>query len=128
MPIVRHADPDAFLTASLPAVASNEPMAAIFRAFAAGVKRRPLAPGERLYLATWHDAGQCAAAMQRGEYGVFVETPDAALATHFADDRAAEHPALQGVAGSRVNCEAFARQWRARTLRSAVVRAHLRHH
>ena len=128
MPIVRHADPDAFLSASLPAVASNAPMAAIFRAFAAGVKRRPLAPGERLYLATFHDDGRCAAAVQRGENGVYVETPEPALAVHFADDLAAEHPALQGVAGSRVNCEAFARQWRARTSRAAVMRAHLRHH
>jgi predicted GNAT family acetyltransferase len=128
MSIVRHSDPDAFLAASLPAVVANAPMTAIFHAFVAGVKCRPLAPGERLYLATWHDGGRSAAAMQRGEYGVFVGAHEPALVAHFADDLAGEHPSLQGVSGAREACEAFAGRWRTLTAHAAVIRAHLRHH
>ncbi|MEO5766526.1 MAG: GNAT family N-acetyltransferase, partial [Casimicrobiaceae bacterium] len=70
----------------------------------------------------------CAAAMQRDDYGLFVEGADPALVAQFADDLADRHPLLQGVAGTRANCEAFARRWHARTARPAVLRAHLRHH
>jgi predicted GNAT family acetyltransferase len=128
MPIVRHADPDAFLAASLPAVARDAAVAAIFRAFAAGVKRRPPAPDERLYLATWHGEDRSAAAVQRGDYALFVDTPRPDLAARFADDLAGEHPSLQGVTGALAICEAFARRWRVLTSRTAVMRAHLRHH
>lgn len=128
MSLVRHTDPDAFLAAAAPAVGQNPAAAAMLRSFALGVKRRPPAADERLYLATWSGDGVHAVAVQRGEYALFVEATDAAPAAAFADDLAAEYPSLQGVAGARATCEAFARRWRERTARAMVLRAHLRHH
>ena len=128
MPIVRHADPDDFLAASAPALAHNAAAASLFRAIALGVKRRPPAPDERVYLATLHQGGAVAAAVQRADHGLMVEAAEPGLAAFFADDIADEHPALQGVGGVLAACEAFARRWRERTARAHVMRMHLRHH
>jgi len=128
MPIVRHPDPDAFLAASAAALAHDAAAASIVRSVALGVKRRPPARGERVYLATWHDGARAAAAVQRADNPLLVGASEPALAAHFADDLAGEHPALHGVGGALAACEAFARRWRTRTRRAHVLRAHLRHH
>lgn len=128
MPIVRHADPDDFLAASAPALAHNAAAASLFRAIALGVKRRPPAADERVYLATLHQGVVVAAAVQRADHGLMVEAAEPGLAALFADDIADEHPALQGVGGALAACEAFARRWRERTARAHVMRMHLRHH
>jgi len=128
MPIVRHPDADAFLAASAPALVRDAAVASILRSAALGVKRRPPAREERVYLATWHDGAHAAAAVQRADTALLVEASDPALAAHFADDLANDHPALHGIGGALPACEAFARRWRARTARGHVLRAHLRHH
>lgn len=128
MSIVRHTDPDAFLAAAAPTFGQNPAAASMLRSFALGVKRRPPADDERLYLATWSSDGVHAAAVQRGEHALFVEAAGAAPAAAFADDLAVEHPSLQGVTGALTACESFARRWRDRTARAMVLRAHLRHH
>jgi len=128
MPIVRHANPDEFLAASAPALAHNAAAAALLRAIALGVKRRPPADNERVYLATYHDGEAVAAAVQRADHGLMVEAPDPSLAARFADDLADEHPMLRGVGGTLAACEAFVRRWRDRTARAHVMRMHLRHH
>ena len=128
MPIVRHADPDAFLAASAPALAHNAAAASLLRAIALGVKRRPPASDERVYLATLHHGDAAAAAVQRADHGLMVEAAEPRLAAFFADDIADEHPALQGVGGTLAACETFARRWRDRTARAHVMRVHLRHH
>jgi len=128
MALVRHTDPDAFLAAAAPAFGRNPAAASLLRSFALGVKRRPPADDERLYLATWSAEGRHAVAVLRGEHAIFVEAPDAAPAAAFADDLAVEHPSLQGVTGGLDACESFARRWRQRTTRATVLRAHLRHH
>ena len=128
MPIVRHADPDDFLAACVPALAHNAAAGSLLRAIALGVKRRPPAPDERVYLATLRHGDAVAAAAQRADHGLMVETAEPGLAALFADDLADEHPALQGVGGTLAACEAFARRWRERTSRAHVVRMHLRHH
>jgi GNAT superfamily N-acetyltransferase len=128
MSLVRHSDPDAFLAAAAPAMARNPAAASLLRSFALGVKRRPPAADERLYLATWRDGRGHAVAVQRAEHALFVETDEPAGAAAFADDLAVEHPLLQGVSGALLACESFAGRWRERTERHSAVRAHLRHH
>jgi len=128
MTVVRHSDPDRFLAAAGPALARDPASASFFHSLALGLKRHPPPAAERVYLATCADAGSVAAAVQRAENAVIVETAVPALAAQFADDLADEHPTLQGVGGPHAACEAFAQRWHERTRRAHVVRVHMRHH
>ena len=125
MRVVRHLDPDAFIAAAAPMAARGAASASPFFGWAYSMKRTPPQPDERVYLATFDD---CGAAMQREEGPLFVGQSDPAAAAAFADDLAAEWPALQGVVGALAACEAFALRWKASTGRAHSLRAHMRQH
>ena len=128
MPVARHTDPDAFMAAAAPVIGRSEASGVFVAAWALGLKRTPPPADERRYLATFAHAGGAGLAMQSHIGPVVIEDSDPAAATAFADDLAAEWPALSGVVGSLAACEAFARRWRERTGRTHTLRLHLRHH
>ena len=127
MTVFRHADPAAFLAAAAPVTARDPAIAAFADAWALGLQRDPPPPSERSYLATF-GAVATGIAMQRGGGAVVIDGSDSPAAAAFADDLAAEHVGLQGVAGGLSACTTFAGVWRERTGHTHVVRARLRHH
>jgi ribosomal protein S18 acetylase RimI-like enzyme len=127
MTVFRHADPAAFLAAAAPVTSRNPAVAAFADAWALGLLRDPPPPSERSYLATFGTVAT-GLAMQRGGGAVVIDGSDPPAAAAFADDLAAEHVGLQGVAGGLDACTAFAGRWRERTGRTHVVRVRMRHH
>ena len=128
MDVVRHSDPDAFLSAAAPMSARGEASASFFAGSAYSLKRAPPPPGDRIYLATFRKGDELGAAMQRDDGPVLIGESDHTAATAFAADLARDWPQLQGVTGSAAGCEAFARTWRELTGRVHVLRVRTRQH
>ena len=125
MRVTRHTDPDAFIAAAAPMAARGEASASFFAGWAHAMKSSPPEPDRRVYLATCGDRG---AAIQRDDGPVIVGQSEPGAAVAFAEDLAADWPALQGVVGSPAASDAFARAWRERTGRAHVLRIRMRQH
>jgi predicted GNAT family acetyltransferase len=128
MRVIRHTDCDAFLAAAIPMSARGEASASFFIGSAHALKARPPRKGERVYLASCRGTEGFGVAMQRDDGPVLVGASDAAAARAFAADLSRDWPELQGVMGEVAGCQAFAREWNARTGRVHRLRVRLRQH
>jgi predicted GNAT family acetyltransferase len=128
MYVTRHDDADGFLEAAAPIAARGEASASFFIGWAHSLKRTPPPPDERVYFATCRGDGAFGVAIQRDVGPVLVGRSDPAAGAAFADDLAADFPALCGVMGDPATAEAFAERWRTLTGRASALRVRLRQH
>jgi predicted GNAT family acetyltransferase len=128
MPVVFHADPEAFARAASP-VARRSPCSEAFVAiWCTGLRQHPPDPDVTLLLATAEVDGAHALAMQHGPNPVVLEHGDPAAVRAIARALADAGHAVPGVHGSETACAAFAEVWRERVGRAAAERVRLRHH
>ena len=126
--VVRHHDPDTFITAAEPLLARNPAVRAFVSMWAAGWRDASDADGPLVtYAATCSDGERHGLALKR-EGPLVIENSDAEAAAAIAEDLIRTGMVVDHVVGERAGCEAFAEVWQARLRRGHDVAMHLRHH
>jgi predicted GNAT family acetyltransferase len=127
MGVTRYTDAQLFATAAAPMAARSDNVATIVAGWVNWLANDSPSEEEHVYLAVFANRDVEGIALRRRDFAVRIEGSDAA-AVAFARDIATDRPQLQGVVGARAACEAFAREWHARTGRASALRFHLRNH
>ncbi|HVE50898.1 MAG TPA: GNAT family N-acetyltransferase [Casimicrobiaceae bacterium] len=126
MHIEHYTDADMFLVAATPAAASDPALLAFLRTWA--MRTTSSHRVQRTFMATASNRKTTGFAMQRADGPVVLGACSDVAAATFADALALDYPALDGVTGDAMACEAFCARWKALTGRDSRLRVRMRNH